>query len=126
MLFFFVFMAKSNDRKAASLRAGLPLCVIARRDDEAIQGWCIHRSRSRRHFKRLVLWIASFLAMTRSMFGVESCGLLRYARNDAKRAWGRSPENTASLRSRLRERWVWVDGDSLREWSNCISYSAAA
>jgi hypothetical protein len=36
----------------ASLRAGLPLRVIARRNDEAIQGI------------KLPLWTASFLAMT--------------------------------------------------------------
>jgi hypothetical protein len=38
----------------ASLRAGLPLRVIARRNDEAIQGI------------KLLLWTASSLAMTQS------------------------------------------------------------
>ena len=119
MPYFFVFMAKSNDRKAAY---SISLQLIEAGNNGVL--FCIGM---------LVIWIASFLAMTRSVFGVGSCGLLRYARNDAKRAWGRSPEywiasclamtrsdnkGSASLRLRLRERWVWVDGDSLREISD--------
>ena len=97
-------MAKSNDRKAAY---SISLQLIEASNNGVL--FCIGMP---------VLWIASYLAMTRSVFGVGSCGLLRYARDDAKRVWGQSPENTASIRSRLRERWVWVDGDSLREISD--------
>ena len=78
MPYFFVFMAKSDDWKAAY---SISLQLIEAGNNGVL--FCIGM---------LVIWIASFLAMTRSVFGVESCGLLRYARNDAKRVWGRSPE----------------------------------
>ena len=119
MPYFFVFMAKSDDWKAAY---SLSLQLIEASNNGVL--FCIGMP---------VLWIASFLAMTRSdnkgsaslrsrLFeagvGAKPRGFCLLHCNDAKRAWGRSPEGLRyaiiTRRLSIGGGGVWVAPSGLR------------